>query len=163
LARASAYERNRYAEDAVLPWVRRHERKDFSQTFVDQGKAGIIFAMFSTEAAVGPLRVLLPTLGSAGDVHPTMALGLALQARRHRVTILTNEFYGEQIRAAEVQFIALGSVAEEGGCIASSKNRPIRAPWLRLPTSVSVRVSTAEAARAPRYNSPAALDVAQHA
>jgi rhamnosyltransferase subunit B len=62
--------------------------------------------------APGPLKVLLPTLGSAGDVHPTIALAQALQARGHHATILTNEFYGEQIRAAGVNFVALGTVAE---------------------------------------------------
>jgi UDP:flavonoid glycosyltransferase YjiC (YdhE family) len=36
------------------------------------------------------LHVLLPTMGSAGDVHPFIALGAALQARGHRATILTN-------------------------------------------------------------------------
>jgi rhamnosyltransferase subunit B len=62
--------------------------------------------------ASGPLKILLPTLGSAGDVHPTIALALALQVRGHHATILTNEFYAEQIRAAGVNFVALGTVAE---------------------------------------------------
>jgi len=59
-----------------------------------------------------PLRILLPTLGSAGDVHPTIALAIALQSRGHQTTILTNEFYGEQIRAAGVDFLALGTISE---------------------------------------------------
>jgi rhamnosyltransferase subunit B len=58
------------------------------------------------------LQILLPTLGSAGDVHPTIALALALQARGHRTTILTNEFYGDQIRAAGIEFMSLGTIAE---------------------------------------------------
>jgi rhamnosyltransferase subunit B len=59
-----------------------------------------------------PLRILLPTLGSAGDVHPTIALALALQSRGHQPTILTNEFYGEQIRAAGMNFLPLGTIIE---------------------------------------------------
>jgi len=61
---------------------------------------------------VAPLKVLLPTLGSSGDVHPTMALALALQQRGHHATILTNEFYGDQIRSAGIGFQALGTIAE---------------------------------------------------
>ena len=60
-----------------------------------------------------PLKILLATLGSAGDVHPTIALALALQSRGHRTTILTNEFYGQQIREASIGFLPLGT-AEEG-------------------------------------------------
>jgi rhamnosyltransferase subunit B len=59
-----------------------------------------------------PLRILLPTLGSAGDVHPTIALAIALQSRGHQTTILTNEFYGEQIRAAGINFLPLGTLVE---------------------------------------------------
>src|SRR6516225_2224951 len=59
-----------------------------------------------------PLRILLPTLGSAGDVHPTIALALALQARGHQTIVLTNEFYGDQIRALGVDFVALGTITE---------------------------------------------------
>lgn len=61
---------------------------------------------------VHPFEVLLPTLGSSGDVHPTMALALALQQRGHHATILTNEFFGEQIRNAGIDFIPLGTIAE---------------------------------------------------
>ena len=39
------------------------------------------------------LHVLLPTIGSAGDVHPFIGLGLALRARGHRATILTNPYF----------------------------------------------------------------------
>ena len=59
-----------------------------------------------------PLDILLPTLGSSGDVHPAIALALTLQSRGHRTTILTNEFYGEQVRTAGINFIALGTIAE---------------------------------------------------
>ena len=75
-------------------------------------KADILPAMFSSPSTSGSLQVLLPTLGSAGDVHPTVALGLALQARGHEATILTNESYGDQVRATGLNFVALGTVAE---------------------------------------------------
>lgn len=58
------------------------------------------------------LHVLLPTLGSSGDVHPVIALGLALQARGHQATVITNEFFESQVRAAGLGFLELGTVAE---------------------------------------------------
>jgi UDP:flavonoid glycosyltransferase YjiC (YdhE family) len=35
------------------------------------------------------LKILLPALGSAGDVHPVVALGLAFKARGHRASCPT--------------------------------------------------------------------------
>lgn len=68
--------------------------------------------MITGNTSVQPLEILLPTLGSSGDVHPTIALALALKSRGHRATILTNEFYGEQIRNVGIDFIPLGTIAE---------------------------------------------------
>lgn len=36
------------------------------------------------------MNILLATLGSAGDVHPIMAIGLALKQRGHNVTLIFN-------------------------------------------------------------------------
>lgn len=58
------------------------------------------------------MQILLPTLGSAGDVHPVIELAAALQQRGHRATIITNEFFGPQIQAAGIGFIPLGTIAE---------------------------------------------------
>ena len=68
--------------------------------------------MLPGNPVVQPLEILLPTLGSSGDVHPTIAVALALKSRGHRATILTNEFYGEQIRSAGIDFVPLGTIAE---------------------------------------------------
>jgi rhamnosyltransferase subunit B len=81
----------------------------------------MLSGMLSTEAASKPLHVLLATLGSSGDVHPTIALGLALQARGHRATIVTNEFFGEQIRSAGINFLRLGTVAEGDQILADAR------------------------------------------
>ena len=58
------------------------------------------------------LNVLLPTLGSAGDVHPFIALGTALLARGHRATIITNPFFRETIEAQGLGFLPVGTVAD---------------------------------------------------
>jgi rhamnosyltransferase subunit B len=67
----------------------------------------------------GALRVLLPTMGSAGDVHPFIALGIALQARGHRATILTNPIFQELIEAQGIGFLAVGGAAEANAAIAN--------------------------------------------
>jgi rhamnosyltransferase subunit B len=59
-----------------------------------------------------PLDVLIPTIGSAGDVHPFVALGLALQARGHKATILTNPLFQELIEAQSLRFLPVGTVED---------------------------------------------------
>src|SRR5215471_1193427 len=68
--------------------------------------------------AVTTLNVLIPTVGSAGDVHPMIALGLALQARGHRATILTNDYFEELIEKCGLGFIAVGSAEQARAAIA---------------------------------------------
>ena len=65
------------------------------------------------------LHVMLPTIGSAGDVHPFIALGAALQARGHRATILTNPIFQELIEAQGIGFLPVGSIAEANAAIAN--------------------------------------------
>lgn len=59
-----------------------------------------------------PLHVLLPTLGSAGDVHPFSALGLALRARARRATIITNPFFQSLIERLGLRFLPVGTLAD---------------------------------------------------
>ena len=65
------------------------------------------------------LHVLLPTMGSAGDVHPFIALGTALKARGHRATILTNPIFQELIEAQDIGFLPVGTAAEANAAIAN--------------------------------------------
>jgi rhamnosyltransferase subunit B len=65
------------------------------------------------------MNVLLPTMGSAGDVHPFIALGAALQARGHRATILTNPIFQALIEAQGLGFLAVGTAAEANAAIAN--------------------------------------------
>jgi len=60
----------------------------------------------------GSLNILLATLGSAGDVHPMVSLGIALKQRGHRATLITNEIFGDSVRAAGLDFIGMGTAAE---------------------------------------------------
>jgi rhamnosyltransferase subunit B len=65
------------------------------------------------------LHVLLPTMGSAGDVHPFIALGVALQARGHRATILTNPLFRPVVEAQGLGFLAVGTIEEANTAIAN--------------------------------------------
>jgi rhamnosyltransferase subunit B len=69
-------------------------------------------------ARLRPLHVLLPTLGSAGDVHPVIALALALRARGHRTTIITNPLFQPLIEQQGLQFLPVGSVEDVYAAIA---------------------------------------------
>jgi rhamnosyltransferase subunit B len=64
------------------------------------------------------LHVLLPTIGSAGDVHPVVALGLALRARGHRATVLTNPLFRDLIEAQGLGFLPVGTLAQAQETIA---------------------------------------------
>jgi rhamnosyltransferase subunit B len=55
------------------------------------------------------MRVLLPTLGSAGDVHPFLAIGQAMQARGHDVEVLTNPVFADMVQQAGLQFHPIGT------------------------------------------------------
>jgi rhamnosyltransferase subunit B len=62
--------------------------------------------------------VLLPTLGSSGDVHPFIALGTALRARGHRATILSNPYFQDLIEAQGLEFLPVGRIEDVGSAIA---------------------------------------------
>jgi rhamnosyltransferase subunit B len=55
------------------------------------------------------VHALLIPIGSHGDVHPFVGLGLALKARGHRVTLVTNEHFADLARRADLEFRALGT------------------------------------------------------
>jgi rhamnosyltransferase subunit B len=65
------------------------------------------------------LHVLLPTIGSAGDVHPFIAIGAAMKARGHRATILTNPIFKELIEAQGLKFLGVGRAEDAHAAIAN--------------------------------------------
>jgi UDP:flavonoid glycosyltransferase YjiC (YdhE family) len=54
-----------------------------------------------------PLRVVLTTFGSLGDLHPYLAIGLELRSRGHDVVIATSNYYREKIEALGLGFHAV--------------------------------------------------------
>ncbi len=55
-----------------------------------------------------PPRIVLCTAGSLGDLHPFIALGLALKARGVQAEIATSPEYGPKILAAGLGFHSVG-------------------------------------------------------
>jgi UDP:flavonoid glycosyltransferase YjiC (YdhE family) len=49
-------------------------------------------------------RIAIATFGSYGDLHPYIAIGIELQARGHRVTIVTCPVYGPKVAAEGLGF-----------------------------------------------------------
>ena len=49
-------------------------------------------------------RILLASIGSLGDLHPMLALGLELRHRGHRVTVASTPWYSERVRRAGLEF-----------------------------------------------------------
>jgi rhamnosyltransferase subunit B len=58
-------------------------------------------------ADLKPRHFLLTTLGSLGDLHPYIAVGLGLRDRGHTVTIGTSEIYREKIEGEGLRFAPL--------------------------------------------------------
>lgn len=58
------------------------------------------------------MNVLLFPIGSHGDVHPFVGIGLALKARGHRVTLIANEHFGPLAARVGLDFEMLGTEAD---------------------------------------------------
>ena len=56
------------------------------------------------------MEFLLGTFGSAGDVHPVLALGSVLQQRGHNVTLMTTPNFADVVADAGLPFIGVGDV-----------------------------------------------------
>src|ERR1700733_9954378 len=54
-----------------------------------------------------PQRIVLATIGSLGDLHPMLALGLELKRRGHLVSIASSGYYRERIEGLGFGFHAL--------------------------------------------------------
>lgn len=52
--------------------------------------------------------ILLPTIGSAGDVYPMIGLGLEFQRRGHRPVILTNPHFAPAVTSVGLDFLPVG-------------------------------------------------------
>jgi UDP:flavonoid glycosyltransferase YjiC (YdhE family) len=67
------------------------------------------------------VNVLLFALGSHGDVHPFVGLGIRLRERGHHVAVATNEYFRPLVEHAQLEFIECGT-AEEYTLLAKNPN-----------------------------------------
>ena len=58
------------------------------------------------------MRVLVVPVGSAGDVHPFVGIALALQARGHDVTVVTNAYFAPLIERVGLRLEPIGTVEQ---------------------------------------------------
>ena len=58
------------------------------------------------------MRILLTSVGSAGDIHPFIAVGLVLKARGHDVALAANPYFQGAIAAAGLEFLPLGDTLD---------------------------------------------------
>jgi len=53
------------------------------------------------------VHIIIVTIGSSGDVHPFLGLGMALAGRGHRVTLATNPYFEQLVRLGGMEFVPL--------------------------------------------------------
>src|SRR5271155_46746 len=58
------------------------------------------------------MTILLLTVGSYGDVHPFIGIGIALKRRGHRVRVIVNPFFADLVTSAGLEMIPLGAAAD---------------------------------------------------
>ncbi|MCX5661756.1 MAG: glycosyltransferase [Planctomycetota bacterium] len=58
------------------------------------------------------MKVILTPVGSSGDVHPFLGLGMALRARGHEVAVLGNTHFAPLVQAAGLGQIELGTAEQ---------------------------------------------------
>ncbi len=67
------------------------------------------------------MHVILVAVGSAGDVHPFVGLGLAMRERGHRVTLVASGYFEPLARRVGLDFEALMTAAEYESMIDNPK------------------------------------------
>ena len=67
------------------------------------------------------MKVLLPTLGSSGDIHPFLAIGRAAQARGHEVEVMTNPVFADMVQHAGLKFYPAGTAEHYADAMKSPK------------------------------------------
>lgn len=63
--------------------------------------------LLTSKSVPDPVRILISTFGSYGDLFPYLALGSELGRRGHQVTVATSELYRSKVGAAGMNFHAV--------------------------------------------------------
>ena len=75
------------------------------------------------------MNILLFALGSHGDVHPFVGIGLRLKQRGHHVAVAANDYFKPLVDHAQLEFISIGT-AEEYRTLATNPElwNPLKGP-----------------------------------
>lgn len=95
------------------------------------------------------MKVLIQTMGSAGDTHPFVGVGSAMRARGHEVLLFGNELFREVSERAGLRFVQIGN--------AGTYRRTIEDPDLWHPRK-GLRVSVEEMVIGELRNSIASIE-----
>jgi rhamnosyltransferase subunit B len=97
-----------------VPLYRRGQKasKIGSSTVLLRPDGGVGDACFKNQYNHPDMRVFLLTIGTAGDVHPMVGLGVELKRRGHAVTLVTNPLYERLAKQENLQFIPLGTAED---------------------------------------------------
>jgi len=68
-------------------------------------------------------RIVLTTVGSYGDLHPYVAIGIGLLSRGHTVAIATSESYRAKVEAEGLQFSPMRPNLDDFGPFAEVARR----------------------------------------
>ncbi len=63
------------------------------------------------------LNIVLVAIGSHGDVHPFVGIGIRLKGRGHRVTVVANPHFRSLVERSGLAFRGVGSAEEYGRLI----------------------------------------------
>ncbi len=82
------------------------------------------------------MHVVLSPVGSAGDVHPFLAIGQALRARGHSVVMITSPVFQPRVQASGLDFVPFGTAADFETALANPEmwhpRRGFGAIWAEL-------------------------------
>ncbi len=71
-------------------------------------------------------EIVLMTFGTTGDIHPFLALSIALQNRGHQVTLISYDIYQEMVEREGIKFIPCDSSEYRETVIRQDVNHPVR-------------------------------------
>lgn len=66
-------------------------------------------------------HVCLAGFGTAGDIHPLLAIGHSLRTRGHRVSLVSNAVFEAEASAAGIGFVPVGTAQEQDATLAHPK------------------------------------------
>ncbi len=86
------------------------------------------------------MHVLISAVGSAGDVHPFIAIGQALRRRGHEVDLLASAYFAERVSRAGLGFVAVGTLEDYQRGVANAEmwhpRRGFAAIWSEIQRQV---------------------------